>query len=901
MASTAASTAFSVAKSPRKALSDGGNPFNMYLKALKSEKLYFYDISAYGGDRIDGLPFCVRVLLESSMRSCDGFEVEPRHVEAILNMTEDAEIRFRPARTILQDFTGIPTFIDLAAIREAVKSSGGDPAVVQPACPTDLIVDYSLRSDLTGRPGALAKNEGIEFKRNKELYQFLKWAGLAFENVTMTLPPGSGIPHQIHLEYLGRIVINDKGLLYPDTVLGTDSHMTMVNGMGILGWGVSGVDIESVILGHAVTMAMPKVVGYKMFGEIGEFVTSTNIVLSVTKHLRQIGVSGNIVEFFGPGVVKLSVADRVTISNMCPEYGALAGFFAVDKVALEYLKQKGESAEQIECMEAYLREAHLLRDYEDMSHVPAYSEVYELDFATIVASVSGPKRPQDRVSVSDMKDDFPTCLTNEPGLKGFGISSENLSMSVPFFQEDKLFTLKHGSIVIAAITSCTNSSNPSVMLAAGLLAKKAVECGLSVPDYVKTSLSPGSGIVTYYLEEGGVIPYFNQLGFDVDSSLDSSSCEPLPQPIQEAIGKGDLVTVSILSGNRNFENRLNPLTQANYLASPLLVIAYALAGNMAADFDKQPLGKDAKGKSVYLRDIWPSRDEIQAVERNFVIPGVYKEIKSKMTDGTPLWNSLADYDCLLYPWERRSTYIQRPPYFKEMSRDAHAQTSIDGAYVLLHLGDSVLSDWISPAGSISRHSCAARYLALRGLVPREFYSYGCRRGNWEVMTRSAFSHPKLINKFLRIPGASKTLYLPSGEIMDIYDAAMKYSAESRPLVILAGKSYGCGSSRDWAAKGPFLLGVRAVLAESFDPGHRACLVDVGILPLEYLKGQSAASLNVTGREVFSIETPSDVSQVVTVKLNCGLCFKVKSRIDTRVELACFHGRGMLNCAVTKAL
>ncbi|EDO44943.1 predicted protein [Nematostella vectensis] len=854
------------------------------------------------------LPFSIRILLESAVRNCDNFQVHQKDVENILdwekNQEQAVEIPFTPSRVVLQDFTGVPAVVDFAAMRDAIKRLGGDPAQINPLCPADLVIDHSVQVDFTRNTTALKKNQDLEFERNKERFLFLRWGSKALQNMTI-IPPGSGIVHQVNLEYLARVVFDKNGVLYPDSVVGTDSHTTMINGLGIVGWGVGGIEGEAVMLGQAISMVLPKVVGYKLVGGVNQLVTSTDIVLTITKDLRQRGVVGKFVEFFGPGVAELSIADRATIANMCPEYGATVGFFPVDDKSMLYLRQTGRDESKIAMIEAYLKASKLFRDYNDPSSDPVFSEVVELDLSTVVPSLSGPKRPHDRVSVSGMKEDFQQCLNNKIGFKGFGIPPEKQTDEAPFTFEGTEYKLRHGSVVISAITSCTNTSNPSVMLGAGLLAKKAVQAGLSVSPYIKTSLSPGSGVVTYYLQESGVLPYLEQLGFSV-VGYGCMTCignsGPLSEPVGEAIEKGDLVACGILSGNRNFEGRIHPLTRANYLASPPLCIAYAIAGTVLIDFEKDPLGKSSDGKDVFLRDIWPTRDEIQEVERQYVIPSMFKEVYSKIQTGNAQWNSLDAPDSLLYPWDEKSTYIKSPPFFEAMTRELPEIKGIQNAAVLLNLGDSVTTDHISPAGSISRTSPAARYLSDRGLTPREFNSYGSRRGNDAVMARGTFANIRLVNKFIG-KASPKTKHFPSGDTMDIFDAAERYQKEGRTTIILAGKDYGSGSSRDWAAKGPWMQGVRAVVAQSYERIHRSNLVGMGIIPLQFLEGESAETLGLTGQEAYNINLPQELStgQVIDVSLSDGRSFKAKVRFDTDVELTYFKHGGILNYMIRRML
>ncbi|CAK9808400.1 Cytoplasmic aconitate hydratase [Anthophora quadrimaculata] len=886
------------------------NPYNQLLKSIKigSKEYKYYDISNLG--KYDRLPFSVRVLLESAVRNCDNFQVKQSDVEKILDwennqaLPDGAEVAFKPARVILQDFTGVPAVVDFAAMRDAVKRLGSDPDKINPICPSDLVIDHSIQVDFIRSNDALRKNEELEFERNKERFMFLKWGAKAFQNM-LIVPPGSGIVHQVNLEYLARVVFDTNSLLYPDSVVGTDSHTTMINGLGVLGWGVGGIEAEAVMLGQAISMILPKVVGYRLEGVLNQYATSTDLVLTITKNLRQVGVVGKFVEFFGPGVAQLSIADRATISNMCPEYGATVGFFPVDQQSLTYLRQTGRSEEHISRIEKYLTSVRMLRNYDDPKQDPIFSEIVTLDLATVVSSVSGPKRPHDRVSVVDMKTDFRKCLTNKAGFKGYGLTPEKVETVGMFEFEGKDYKLRHGSVVIAAITSCTNTSNPSVMLGAGLLAKKAVEAGLSVAPYVKTSLSPGSGVVTYYLEESGVIPYLAKLGFYI-VGYGCMTCignsGPLPNVIVETIEKNELVCCGVLSGNRNFEGRIHPNTRANYLASPLLVIAYAIAGTVDIDLEKEPLGRRADGSPIFLQDIWPTRAEIQAVEQKHVIPAMFKEVYSKIEKGSPNWASLVAPDGQLYPWDASSTYIKNPPYFDNLKKELSKIQPVVKARVLLNLGDSVTTDHISPAGSIARNSPAARYLSSRGLTPKEFNSYGSRRGNDAVMARGTFANIRLVNKFIGKPGP-RTIYIPTKEEMDVFDAAEKYAKDQTPLIILVGKEYGSGSSRDWAAKGPYLLGIRAVIAESYERIHRSNLVGMGIIPLQYLPGQTAESLGLTGTEMYDIVLPENCQpgEKITVTTDDGKKFEVIVRFDTEVDLTYFKHGGILNYMIRAML
>ncbi|XP_032809459.1 cytoplasmic aconitate hydratase-like isoform X2 [Petromyzon marinus] len=930
----------------------------------------FFNLLKLNDPRYERLPYCMRILLESAIRHCDGFHIRPVDVENILDWRETRtcklEVPFRPARVILQDFTGIPAVVDFAAMRDAVQRLGGDPSRVNPTCPADLVIDHSVQVDVSRNappiaaspaswapattagcadcsalcqkmrhkdpspaslpghvdssslcpfhlqplpgPDSLQKNQELEFERNKERFQFLKWGSHTFKNM-LVVPPGTGIVHQVNLEYLARLVFLLDGLYYPDSLVGTDSHTTMINGLGILGWGVGGIEAESVMLGQPIGLLLPEVVGYKLTGRVSPLATSTDVVLTITKHLRQVGVVSKFVEFFGPGVVQLSIADRATIANMCPEYGATAAFFPFDTVGMMYLQQTGREGAKMKYVEDYLKAVKLFRDYSDTSQDPDYSQVVELDLASVVPSVSGPKRPQDRVAVEDMKTDFQCCLNQKVGFKGFQVPPERQRDVCPFrFEEDveqAEYELAHGSVVIAAITSCTNTSNPSVMLAAGLLAKKAVEAGLSVKPYIKTSLSPGSGVVTYYLNASGVLPYMEKLGFEV-VGYGCMTCVgnsgPLPDSVVQAISQANLVACGVLSGNRNFEGRIHPSARANYLASPPLVIAYAIAGTVSIDLKSEPLGVNAEGKEVFLQDIWPTREEIQEVERQFVIPSMFREVYDKLEKGNDRWNSLPYPDMTLYPWDTKSTFIKSPSFFEKLSLEPKPVETIVEAHVLLFLGDSITTDHISPAGSIPRNSPAARFLANLGMTPREFNSYGARRGNDAVMTRGTFANARLLNKLVGKPGP-KTLHVPSGDTLDIYDAAERYQQHGQPLVILAGKDYGSGSSRDWAAKGPYLLGVRAVLAESYDRVHRSNLVGVGIVPLQFMPEQNAQNLGLTGREKFTILIPERPmpGMAIDVQLSTGKTFQAIMRLETEVELAYYQHGGILNYMVRSLL
>ncbi|KAM5192471.1 cytoplasmic aconitate hydratase isoform 2-T3 [Mantella aurantiaca] len=883
------------------------NPFQRLVEPLDPDEpdKKFFNLHKLNDERYARLPFSIRVLLESAIRNCDEFLVKSKDVDNILNWKvtqhENVEVPFRPARVILQDFTGVPAVVDFAAMRDAVKRLGGDPTKINPVCPADLVIDHSIQVDFNR---SLQKNEELEFERNRERFEFLKWGSQAFQNMRI-IPPGSGIIHQVNLEYLARVVFYQDGLYYPDSLVGTDSHTTMIDGLGVLGWGVGGIEAEAVMLGQPISMVLPEVIGYKLIGNPHHLVTSTDIVLTVTKHLRQVGVVGKFVEFFGPGVFQLSIADRATIANMCPEYGATAAFFPVDLISIQYLQQTGRDEDKVKYIQQYLESSGLFRDFSNTDQDPDFTQVVELDLSTVVPCCSGPKRPQDKVSVSDMKTDFESSLGAKQGFKGFQIPQGHHNDKVNFSYQDVDYDLSHGSVVIAAITSCTNTSNPSVMLGAGLLAKKAVEAGLTVKPYIKTSLSPGSGVVTYYLRDSGVMPYLSKLGFDV-VGYGCMTCignsGPLPDSVVEAITQGDLVAVGVLSGNRNFEGRVHPNTRANYLASPPLVIAYAIAGTIKIDFETEPLGTNADGKPIFLKDVWPTRDEIQAVERKYVIPGMFKEVYEKIEKVNESWNNLKAPTDQLYPWDPNSTYIKSPPFFDSLTMELVPPKPISDAYVLLNLGDSVTTDHISPAGNIARNSPAARYLTNRGLTPREFNSYGSRRGNDAIMARGTFANIRLFNKFMS-KQAPLTIHFPSNETLDIFDAAERYQQAGQNLILLTGKEYGSGSSRDWAAKGPFLQGIKAVLAESYERIHRSNLVGMGIIPLQYLPGETAEALGLTGKERYTILIPEDKDlrpgMNVEIKLDTGKTFDALMRFDTDVELTYYRNGGILNYMIRK--
>ena len=886
------------------------------------------------GFNLSRLPFSLKILLENLLRREDGVNVTAGDIEFLANWDAKAEpsreIAFMPARVLMQDFTGVPAVVDLAAMRDAIKTLGGDPERVNPLVPAELVIDHSVQVDEFGTAGAFEANTLLEFQRNRERYAFLKWGQTAFRNFS-AVPPGMGICHQVNLEYLARVVftteIDGEVVAYPDTLVGTDSHTTMINGLGVLGWGGGGIEAEAAMLGQAVSMLVPQVVGFKLTGKLREGATATDLVLTVTQALRKLGVVGKFVEFYGSGIAGLALADRATISNMAPEYGATCGIFPVDAETLRYLRLTGRSEEQISLVEAYYKEQGLF--HTDGSPEAEYTQTLELDLGAVEPSVAGPKRPQDRVLLKDAAVSFqqqlPTLLA--PTAKPLGsrtavrwergaVTDTGVAEKVPVhltttvkerFGVDPDKYLDHGSVVIAAITSCTNTSNPSVMVAAGILAKKAVEKGLTVPPWVKTSLAPGSRVVTDYYTKAGLLPYleklrFNVVGYGCTTCIGNSG--PLPADVSKSIDEHGLVAVSVLSGNRNFEGRVNVDVRANYLMSPPLVVAYALAGRIGHNFETDSLGMDEAGQPVYLKDIWPTQQEVaEAIEKGLSSESFRKEYAT-VSDGDANWQGLKFPTGDVYQWEPDSTYIRQAPYFDGMTKTPAAVTDILGARVLAVLGDSVTTDHISPAGSIKANGPAGKYLSEHGVKPADFNSYGSRRGNHEVMVRGTFANVRLRNKLAPGTEGGVTRLLPEGEPLSIFDASVKYAERGVPLVILAGKEYGSGSSRDWAAKGPKLLGVRAVIAESFERIHRSNLVGMGILPLQFEAGQNTESLGLTGEEVFDFPGFTALlgdrlagARTLTVKTTAadGTAkeFTAKIRIDTPQEIEYFEHGGIL--------
>ena len=893
------------------------------------------DVLEKRGWTVSRLPYSLRILLENLLRREDGATVNAGEIEALARWDPQAapaqEIAFMPARVLLQDFTGVPAVVDLAAMRDAMVAMGGDPKRINPLQPVELVIDHSVQVDEFGSAAAFLINAEKEFDRNRERYAFLRWGQTAFGNFRV-VPPDTGIVHQVNLEYLARVVmegeIGGERYVYPDTLVGTDSHTTMVNGLGVLGWGVGGIEAEAAMLGQPVSMLIPQVVGFRLAGELPEGSTATDLVLTVTEMLRKKGVVGKFVEFFGPGLANLALADRATIGNMAPEYGATCGIFPVDQVSLDYLAFTGRSAERVALVETYMKEQGLFHSADNAE--PVYSDTLELDLGTVEPSLAGPRRPQDRVRLSEVKPSFLKELAamtamgrtgkarpSAQGLQSAGGTAAGLAVAEPevaVMDDPAAAELRHGSVVIAAITSCTNTSNPSVMIAAGLLAKKAVERGLRSQAWVKTSLAPGSKVVTEYYREAGLTPFLDQLGFNL-VGYGCTTCignsGPLPPAISKAIEERDLVAVAVLSGNRNFEGRINSDVRANYLASPPLVVAYALAGRIDIDWQSEPVGHDGDGRAVFLRDLWPSRREVEETILRALRSDMFREQYRDVFAGDERWNSLDVPEGDTYAWEPESTYVRQPPYFVDMPAAPAPVEDVRGARVLAVFGDSITTDHISPAGSIKVASPAGKYLIEHGVAPKDFNSYGARRGNHEVMMRGTFANIRIRNRMVPEIEGGFTVHLPDGEPLAIYDAAMKYKAEGVPTVVLAGKEYGTGSSRDWAAKGPLLQGVRAVIAESFERIHRSNLVGMGIAPLEFTDGGCAASLGLTGEEVIDVTGLAEGvasgfkgGREVTVRAAAAggvKEFKARVRLDTPQEVQYYRHGGILHYVLRQLL
>jgi aconitate hydratase len=872
----------------RRTLTVGGKTFDYFSLAALAE----------AGFDLSKMPLSMKVFLENLLRHEDGAVVKKGDVEAVAKTVgvkpAEREVFFMPARVVMQDFTGVPAVVDLAAMRDAVKKMGGDPNRINPFQPVDLVIDHSVQVDFFGASDAFARNSEIEFSRNRERYSFLKWGQKAFANFR-AVPPETGIVHQVNLEYLAKVVWTKDGVVYPDSCIGTDSHTTMINGLGVVGWGVGGIEAEAAMLGQAVPMLIPEVVGFRLTGKLPEGATATDAVLTATEMLRKKGVVGKFVEYYGPGVAKLSLADRATLANMAPEYGATVGFFPVDQRTLDYLRLTGRPEEEIALVEAYCKAQGLFRDD---TVEPSFAEGLELDLSTVKPSLAGPKRPQDRIELGAVKKQWNDALPSflkEKDKKG------NLPAPAGTEVPVKDYAIGHGAVTIAAITSCTNTSNPSVLVAAGLVAQKAAAKGLSVKPWVKTSLAPGSKVVIDYLKKAGLIEplekmKFHLVGYGCTTCIGNSG--PLPEEVAKAVSEKNLIVSAVLSGNRNFEGRINPLVKANYLASPPLVVAYALAGTVDLDLTKEPLGTGKDGKPVYLKDVWPTNAEVAAaVEKSVTREGFQKEYKNVFA-GDKAWQDLQVAATELYGWDPKSTYVRLPPYFEDLAMKPRALSDIKGARALAVFGDSVTTDHISPAGSIAKDSPAAKYLMDNGVDAKDFNSYGSRRGNHEVMMRGTFANIRIKNLMLDGVTGGYTVHVPSGEQMSIFDAAMKYQAEKTPLIVLAGKEYGTGSSRDWAAKGPALQGVQAVIAQSFERIHRSNLVGMGILPLQFKDGESASSLGLTGRETFEIIGLGALKPRGAVKVKAtgdkgAKEFQVLCRIDTPIELEYYRYGGVL--------
>ncbi|HEX7620269.1 MAG TPA: aconitate hydratase AcnA [Anaerolineales bacterium] len=881
----------------------------------KNYSIYRLDaLEKAGLAKLNRLPFSIRIMLEAALRQCNDREITQEDVRNIAAWTPAPPqkggnrpgIPFLPARVIMQDFTGVPAIVDLAAMRAAVSRLDGDPKKINPLVQVDLVIDHSVQVDFFATADSLKRNAEMEFQRNRERYEFLKWGQKAFSNFRV-VPPATGIVHQVNLEYLAQVVLSKKeGLgpaevLFPDTLIGTDSHTTMINGLGVVGWGVGGIEAEAVMLGQPMDMLLPDVVGFKLHGKLLEGITATDLVLTVTQMLRKKGVVDKIVEFFGPGLDSMSLPDRATIANMAPEYGATMGFFPVDSETLRYMKLTGRPAEVIERTEAYCRAQGLFR--ETNSPEAEYTDTLELDLGSVVPSLAGPKRPQDRVDLTDMKSVFQKALTAPVKERGYELNAAAVNRKGKVGTNGGSYEIGHGAVVIAAITSCTNTSNPSVMVAAGLVAKKALEKGLTVKPYVKTSLAPGSRVVTDYLKQANLLEPLSKLGFNV-VAYGCTTCignsGPLPGEVAKAVTGSDLVAAAVISGNRNFEGRVHPLVKANYLASPPLVVAFALAGTVDIDLSSEPIGEGKDGP-VYLKDIWPTSQEVAEAVLSSVRSDMFSDKYANVFEGSDMWKKIKVAEGDLYQWDEASTYIQHPPFFQSLTLDVPHINNIREARVLVLLGDSITTDHISPAGNIATDSPAGKYLQERGVQVRDFNSYGSRRGNDRVMARGTFANIRLKNLMVSPKEGNLTKFQPSGEVMSIFDAAMKYKAEGIPAIVLAGKEYGTGSSRDWAAKGPMLQGVKAVIAESFERIHRSNLVGMGVLPLRFVDGQNAEKLGLNGDEVYNIEglndkiTPRCTVTVKAIKADGKeIIFQVEALLNTAVEVNYYRNGGILH-------
>ena len=869
--------------------------------------VHFHGLAAWTGER-SRLPFSIKILLESVLRRQGHPAFRAEHVRALADWTPHAahkeEVPFLPARVLLQDFTGVPCVVDLAALRGAMARAGRNPKAIEPQIPVDLVIDHSVQVDETASPGALDANMRIEFERNAERYEFLRWGQTAFRKLRV-VPPGLGICHQVNLEHLAQVVATETDaegrlIAFPDTLVGTDSHTTMINGAGVLGWGVGGIEAEAAMLGQPIPVLTPVVTGLRLTGRLAAGVTATELALTVTQLLRKHGVVEQFVEFFGPGLDALSLADRATVANMAPEYGATMGFFPVDAETLRYLRETGRDEEQVELVEQYGLRQGLLRRPGDPE--PEFSRVIELDLGSIEAGVAGPKRPHDRLALKDVAAGFRKALATPIKESGFGLMPEQVSARVRVEDDGEI---GHGAVVVASITSCTNTSNPQVMLTAGLVARKAVERGLAVPPHVKTTLAPGSRVVTAYLKKAGLLPALEKLGFHV-AAYGCATCignsGPLDPRVAKAVKDGGLVAAAVLSGNRNFEGRVHPLTRANYLCSPPLVVAYALAGTVDRDLASEPLGRDEKGRPVFLKDLWPAPEEIEVLLGKAADPALYRELYANIAGSNPAWNKLAARAAPVFGWKADSTYIREPSFIADIPASPEPPGDIRGARTLALFGDFITTDHISPAGSIPADSPAGRYLQEHGIAPAAFNSYGARRGNHEVMVRGTFANIRIRNRMVDREGGWTPL-LPGGAPLPIYDAAMKYAETGTPLVVLAGKLYGAGSSRDWAAKGTRMLGVRAVIAESFERIHRSNLVEMGVLPLEFTGGQNAEKLGLTGREEIAIAGIADaLAPGKRLQVTAGTkTFEVRCRIDSAIELEYYRQGGILPYVLRQAM
>lgn len=888
-----------------------GNLHNSRASFEVNGKTYnYYDLAAIekaGVAKVSNLPYSIKVLLESVLRQYDAYVIKEEHVNELAKWGNgadpEAEVPFKPSRVVLQDFTGVPVVVDLASLRSAMKEMGGDPSKINPAIPVDLVIDHSVQVDKYGNASALAANMDLEFERNAERYNFLKWAQTAYDNFR-AVPPATGIVHQVNLEYLAPVVhVNENAdgtfETFPDSVVGTDSHTTMINGIGVLGWGVGGIEAEAGMLGQPSYFPIPEVIGVKLVGDLPNGTTATDLALKVTQVLRQRGVVGKFVEFFGPGVTKLPLADRATISNMAPEYGATCGFFAIDEESLNYMRLTGRDEEHIAVVESYLKANHM---FFDPTLEPVYTDVLEVNLAEIEPNLSGPKRPQDLIPLSQMRTRYKEAVVAPQGTQGFGLTEDEFSKtSVAKFAEGDV-EIPTGAVAIAAITSCTNTSNPYVLIAAGLVAKKAVEKGLTVPKWVKTSLAPGSKVVTGYLEDSGLQTYLDQIGFNT-VGYGCTTCignsGPLLPEIEDAIKENDLFVTSVLSGNRNFEGRVHPLVKANYLASPPLVVAYALAGTVDIDLQKDSFGKDKDGNEVFFADIWPSTEEVNAVLGTVVNRELFQKEYETVFTANEKWNAIETSTESLYTFDDKSTYIQNPPFFQGLAKEPEAIKGLEGLRVMAKFGDSITTDHISPAGAIGKDTPAGKYLIENGVAIRDFNSYGSRRGNHEVMMRGTFANIRIRNQVAPGTEGGFTTYWPTGEVEYIYDACMKYQAQGTGLVVLAGNDYGMGSSRDWAAKGTNLLGIKTVIAQSYERIHRSNLVMMGVLPLQFMPGESADTLGLTGKEEISVNITDNVKPreilTVTAKSEDGSVktFQALARFDSEVEVDYYRHGGIL--------